>query len=509
MPNTPKVVKLRQPTTELVFTDKSIANLKHRDRRYNAKDTKTGLLIRVSAYPSTLKVFTTEKWFKGSVAKQDIGVVGEVTLKDARAIHNKRMALLAEGRDFRFVSDGDVEYEKIGTLMRRILKQKSKAGKHTPPTTKLYESLLESFIPKRIQTKTFAELTKSELVDWYLDSSSPFSASNAKKLFNLAFNSQTKIQKKDLETPTEMLKDVYINTDLINRKQIYVNPRPDSNELGELIAHSARVVFGDFVGMFTEQDLIEAGKEVPKDFEPFEQWAVKPKEHYRVYLDAMLFILLTGLRAGKVYQLKWSQVDMDNGIITIKQTKRKEETRIEFTDQLYWLMTYRQKVKPHALCKWVFPSNKDLKKPITTIRDLMDVINTNAKLEHQQSPHSIRRTLSNVSAWLGYGKEVQDAILHHAPQGVGEVNYNDRMAFLQEQLQQCHNYIDNRFAEGVIAHHIQLPHNFEETNEDFTSVFGRLYGTKDRLFKDKDFYSDIFEPRTRTKKFKGDFIDED
>ena len=61
MPNTPKVVKLRQPTTELVFTDNSIANLKHRDRRYNAKDTKTGLLIRVSAYPSTLKVFTTEK----------------------------------------------------------------------------------------------------------------------------------------------------------------------------------------------------------------------------------------------------------------------------------------------------------------------------------------------------------------------------------------------------------------------------------------------------------------
>ena len=503
MPNTPKVVKLRQPTTELVFTDKAIANLKHRDRRYNAKDAKTGLLIRVSAKPSTLKVFTTEKWFKGSVVKQDIGVVGEVTLKDARAIHTKRMALLADGKDFRFVSDGDVEYEKIGTLVRRVIKQKAKAGIHAPATSKLYEGLLEGFISKRIQNKTFAELTKSELVEWYLDSSSKFSATNAKKLLNIAFNEQTIKQKHNLETPTQMLKGVFINTDKITRKKIYVNPRPNSNELGELIAFGAKAVFGDYIGTFTEQDLIETGKEVPKDFQPFEQWAVKPKEHFRVYLDAMLFILLTGLRAGKVFTLKWSQVDMDNGVITIEQTKRKEETRIEFTDQLYWLMTYRQKVKPHALCKWVFPSNKNFKGPITTIRDLMDVINDNAKLKHHQSPHSIRRTLSNVSAWLGYGKEVQDAILHHAPQGVGEVNYNDRMAFLQEQLQHCHNYIDNRFAEGVLAHHIQLPYGFGDTAEDFTSVFGRLYGFEDRISKDKDFYSNAFKPRTRTKKFKG------
>ena len=97
----------------------------------------------------------------------------------------------------------------------------------------------------------------------------------------------------------------------------------------------------------------------------------------------------------------------------------------------------------------------------------------------------------------------QDAILHHAPSGVGDINYNNRMIKLVSQLQQCHDYIDTRFAEGIIAHDVQLPHTFKETKTEFTSVFGRLYGFKDKLKKDEDFYSDTFTERTPKKQFGG------
>ena len=503
MSNTNKVVKLKQPTTKILFTEKSVLALKHRSKRYNAIDKKTGLIVRVSASPSTLKVFTTEKWFKGSIVKKDIGAVGEVTLRDARAVHNKRMMLLGEGKDFRFVAEDGLEYENIGTLMRRVLVLKSKAKKHSAETTRLYNNLLDNYIPKKLQTKTFKELKKQELIDWYLSGTSKFSSNNAKKLFNLAFNTQDLLQKKDLETPTEMLRDVFINTDKESRKHIFVNPKADTNELGELVAYACQTVFGRYMGMFTEQDMLDSGKEVPEDFEPFEMWSVEPKEHYRVQLDALMFMLLTGIRASKVYNLMWKDVDMEKGVISFKQRKRNEKQEVSFTNQLYWLMTYRHKNKPHPHCKYVFPSNKDLKKPITTIRDLMKAINKKAKIKEKQSPHSIRRTLSNVSIWLGYGKEVQDAILHHAPSGVGDINYNNRMIKLVSQLQQCHDYIDTRFAEGIIAHDVQLPHTFKETKTEFTSVFGRLYGFKDKLKKDEDFYSDVFTERTPKKQFGG------
>ena len=504
MTSTDNVIKLKQPSTVIELTEKSVLRLENSSKPRNVIDKKTGMRVRIG---TTKRVYTIYKWFNGKPLKHDIGLVGEITLKEARKIYQSKMSLLAQGIDFRNVMDDGVEYQTIKVLCKTVLDNKSKAGKHSPKTSKLYKDLMNGYISSKILNATFKDLKKKDYVDWYLNGSSVFSSNNANKLISLAFNSMPHAQKLALEHPNEMLRDVKIYTDKIAKKERYINPEPASNELGEFITWGIWSVFGSVAGEVTKQDLIEQGIEVKKSFKPKTIWHSKPHLNYRNQFDCLIFMLLTGIRDEKARELTWEQVNFEEGYIDFNQLKRKEIQRCEFTNQIYWLLMWRWKNKPNKKSKYVFPQNDDWTKSITTTRYVYQFINKHAKLAQKQSAHTLRRTIGNVSNWLGYGKEIESAILHHAPQDVGTINYINRREQHRHALQKCHDYIDARFAEGIIANHVDTPYPFSEDKDSHTSAFGAIYGTRNRMIKDKDFYADVFEPRKRVKNFSGDFID--
>ena len=505
MPSTDNVVKFKRPSTVLNFTEKSVLKIPTSSKRKILIDEQTGLRIRQGA---TKNVYMLYKWFNGKPLKDDIGVVGQISLSEARKIYQTRMSRLAVGIDYRNEHDTNVTYQKILVLCEKVIETKAKAGLHTPTTTKLYRNLLANYLPPKILNTTFNDLKKDDYVDWYAGTSSKFNANNATKLIGLAFNSQSHKQKLPLEHPHDMLKGNKINTNKVSRKKKYINPQPESNELGEFITYAIYSVFGDFADTITAKDIEDKGQAVPKDFEPIDVWHHKPKPHYRVYFDALMFMLLTGIRDAKARTLQWEQVNFDEGYIDLTQKKRDEVQRCEFTNQIYWLLMWRYKNKPHKTCKYVFPSNDNWKQPITTARKVYEFINKHAGLGQPQSAHTLRRTIGNVASWLGYGKEIEDGILHHAPQDVGTINYINRVEQHRHALQRCHDYLDVRFAEGIIMNNVETPYPFIETKEATTSVFGSIYGTRDKVAKDDKFHGDIFEPRVREKKFKGDFIED-
>ena len=265
MTSTDNVIKLKQPSTVIELTEKSVLRLENSSKPRNVIDKKTGMRVRIGA---TKRVYTIYKWFNGKPLKHDIGLVGEITLKEARKIYQSKMSLLAQGIDFRNVMDDGVEYQTIKVLCKTVLDNKSKAGKHSPKTSKLYKDLMNGYISSKILNATFKDLKKKDYVDWYLNGSSVFSSNNANKLISLAFNSMPHAQKLALEHPNEMLRDVKIYTDKIAKKERYINPEPASNELGEFITWGIWSVFGSVAGEVTKQDLIEQGIEVKKSFKP-------------------------------------------------------------------------------------------------------------------------------------------------------------------------------------------------------------------------------------------------
>jgi len=62
----------------------------------------------------------------------------------------------------------------------------------------------------------------------------------------------------------------------------------------------------------------------------------------------------TGLRRGELFNLRWSDVDMDNRILTLRQTKDGSTARVPFNDEVFFTLTALPRVAGN---RYVFPGN--------------------------------------------------------------------------------------------------------------------------------------------------------
>lgn len=503
------VVKLRQPKQEFNFTEARLNKAQHIRKKQRLIDSKTKLNLYIEPLPSTTKTFYTYKTFRGKPKQIKIGRLGEISLADARRIHQENSILLSKGIDPTKQTQ-ESAYKTVRELATEVIEVKSKSGNHSPKTTTLYKRLLnQGIISEKILSSSFEELNKEVLEQWYLGLRNKMhGANNSLKLLQIAFNRLPEHQKRIIESPKSHLKDVLYDTNSITKKEQYINPDPSSGELGRVFHSAVNKVFGYFATRFTEHDLVEAGHEVPKDFKPYDVWDPEPSPHFRVQFDAFMFILLTGVRADNCYQLTWDDVDFDEGRVRIDKIKlKKEPLYINFTNQLCWLLDWRYLKRDSS--KWVFPSNVDNQKHISTIRDFCDYVSKYSGTKQRVTPHSVRRTLGNVSNYIGHGKEIQDAILHHVPTDVGSKHYVNRIQTIYRNYQECHDFIDNRFAELALAEQLTFSnHPLIEDKEGFSSVFGLLYGHDHIVKKDNEFYSNSWEPRVKEKTYVFNRFDE-
>ena len=71
--------------------------------------------------------------------------------------------------------------------------------------------------------------------------------------------------------------------------------------------------------------------------------------------DYLLLMILSGLRKQEAATLSWSNVDLDNKTLTVRDTKNHEDHTLPLSDYLYELLLNRQ---PDAGTDWVFPSER-------------------------------------------------------------------------------------------------------------------------------------------------------
>jgi integrase len=76
--------------------------------------------------------------------------------------------------------------------------------------------------------------------------------------------------------------------------------------------------------------------------------AVNDSNGDNVYLDAMKFILLTLLRVNEVAGLRWKDVDLEQGIITLPETKNGETHVLPLSRQAKQMIADRKGVRVKA-----------------------------------------------------------------------------------------------------------------------------------------------------------------
>jgi len=114
-------------------------------------------------------------------------------------------------------------------------------------------------------------------------------------------------------------------------------------------------------GRFTSADEVRHCREVapaPEGLQAITTWLRDRKED--VVADVVAFLAYSGLRIGEALPLKWSSVNLDEGLVDVKREKRGVNPWVAITPELETLL---REMRKRAVGELLFPSPLDLSKP--------------------------------------------------------------------------------------------------------------------------------------------------
>jgi integrase len=135
--------------------------------------------------------------------------------------------------------------------------------------------------------------------------------------------------------------------------------------------------------------------------------------------DLLLLQIQTGLRDSEAKGLLWEDVDFENRLFTVRNTKNGSDLTIPLSNQLYGLLLERKNTATSGI--YVFP-NKSHTGPVSSIRKQKDKVigATGIQFTH----HCLRRTFASLlNKELGVDIPTISILLNHTPQGVTQKHY--------------------------------------------------------------------------------------
>jgi integrase len=128
------------------------------------------------------------------------------------------------------------------------------------------------------------------------------------------------------------------------------------------------------------------------------------------------FAVLTGLRRGELFALKWADVDLENGWIYLRGTKGGKDTQLPVSEKALAVLESAQKMKPAPDCPNVFPNRRG--KQRTTLGHSWTRIKKKAKISPEFRFHGLRHTFASYLASSGKVSQytLQKLLTHKTPQ---------------------------------------------------------------------------------------------
>ena len=450
------VSKLKIPPQVFRFTESSVVKkTTKRGISYVCKDS-TDSKFQIYVWKTGRKVYRTNARVKGDIPTiVTHGVVGEIKLKDAKAMHQEAMALIRQG-----INPNQVIKEEEIPSIRTSIKKYIEFNKDIAPTTRtLYEGLLRNHLTEKMFHRSFSELNENTFLRWHQNfekTDNTQIANNCLKLLSATFNAQPKAIQKDAENPRHIAKRSKASYKQHTKDNVFLNPENNddgSNELEIFLQMLWDVAFGWHEPINEEEDFFV------------------PPTQSQVFIDAIFMMLLTGLRVNAVINITWKDVNFKKNILIAREKGRnnQKKTRIvPLTRYTYRLLRHRKDHNSPKNSQWVFPSmvlnthnkngktnklNTKGKKHISNPKHIFIKMERRAKtygyyeLIRNSNRHGLRRTIVQIAKHLGYDMDTMSAILDHANSTVTINNYvggaisEDK---LRKCYEDCHNFIDNR-----------------------------------------------------------------
>lgn len=127
--------------------------------------------------------------------------------------------------------------------------------------------------------------------------------------------------------------------------------------------------------------------------------------------DFLLFLLFTGLRRNEAATLQWAQVDLQDRVFTIQQTKSHRPLTLPIGDYLLAQLTRRLGAQQNA---YVFAGREGHGRLVEPKRQISHVIEQSG---HHFSCHDLRRTFITVAEYLNLSPYTIKRLVNHSTRG--------------------------------------------------------------------------------------------
>jgi integrase len=151
--------------------------------------------------------------------------------------------------------------------------------------------------------------------------------------------------------------------------------------------------------------------------------------------DAILLAMFTGMRKSEILNLRWEDVDMQLGIIQLKNTKNGDSFDLPLSDYAWNLLKIRS---IGAIGRWVFPGHvKD--QPLKGLDSSVKMVAKASGVAF--CLHDLRRSFITIGDELEVKSEVVKALVNHRSSDVTEAYTIRSIERLRRASQRITDYI--------------------------------------------------------------------
>ncbi len=342
-----------------------------------------GFALRVQ---KTYKTYVVEKKVNGRTIRHTLGIVGQMTLSQARQKASETLALMGRGID-------PNELKRQG---RQTHEHERKQHRQHPTLSDAYTAFLSERTLKPNTLKDYDRVMTVYLADWQackmgeinrkmiqqkhkdLTQASPAQANLAMRVFRAVYNFAVEHYLDDDENP--ILSSVAPTRTLtakkswntIKRRKTYINEDKMPDWINAVIEYNGR------------------------------------GQTLNTNRDFLLTLILTGFRRAECESLAWSEVDLKHGFITSIDPKNGESHTLPMGDVLWAIMKKRRR---QISSNWVFPSTKSESGHIVNVSKIREKINAQCGIKF--TFHDLRRTFGSIAENLDYGQYTIKRLLNH------------------------------------------------------------------------------------------------
>lgn len=150
------------------------------------------------------------------------------------------------------------------------------------------------------------------------------------------------------------------------------------------------------------------------------------------HCDWLILLLCTGLRFNEPLGLTWDQVDFNDRVFTVTNTKNNKPLTLPMTERIHRILL-RRKTEQRKPSAYVFPQHNNPKKPATMTR-VYERISRLSGIDF--TAHDLRRTTATALKELGYSIEDIGRILNHSRTSITDEYVQTSIEHLRKALEE-------------------------------------------------------------------------